>query len=86
MTKTTMPKLGGGGGEESEGGAWSGRGGEGVELAIAIASNDHVLGEKVLNRKTEGVKFNGTFIVNRKTTSRDQVFDNMRNKKHVFKD
>ena len=52
-----MPKLSGGGGEESMGvmiddGRW-----EDVEVSIATAAKNHGLGAKVLHRKAEGVKF-----------------------------
>lgn len=55
-----MPKLGGGGGDESSGVMVDDRGGEHVEISMAIAAKDHGLGAKVLHREAEGVKLNGT--------------------------
>ena len=56
VSKTTVPKLeGGGGGEEC---LSLRRATEGVERTGAIASKNHSHGTKVLHRKTEGIKFN----------------------------
>jgi hypothetical protein len=74
-----MPKLSGGGGDESLGGGMKCQRGEGVEVSTTIAAKDHGLGAKVLTREAKRVKLNGTKIVNSKTMNRNQVFDNVGN-------
>jgi len=39
---------------------WGGR--QGVEVASTIAMKRHAFGQKILHRKTQSVKFNGTII------------------------
>ena len=55
-----MPKVdaGDGGGEN----LWRSRD-QGVQLAVAITSEDHRSSWKILDRKTERVKLNGDIVV-----------------------
>ena len=55
-----MPKLGGGGGDESMGVMVDDRGGKHVEISMAIAAKNHGLGANILHREAEGVKLDGT--------------------------
>jgi hypothetical protein len=67
-----MPQLGGvGGGDEAEGGWRAGACGELVEGPRTIAAYDHAPSAKILNGKTERVKFHRYIIINGKLASRD---------------
>jgi len=67
MTKTGMPQLRGddffSGGRRHT--MWNG-----VEIPVAIAPKEDRLGLEILNRKTRGVKLNGTVIVASKLSNR----------------
>jgi hypothetical protein len=60
MAKPLVPKISGGGGVERLTGP---TGDERIELAIAVTSQNHRPSVKVLNRKTESVKFNSDRIM-----------------------
>ena len=60
MTKTVMPEVGGDG--EVGLRCWWG-GGEGVEVTSTIAAKHHAIGQDILHRKTQSVKFNGTVVI-----------------------
>lgn len=70
-----MPKIGGSADGEGlrtgEGDQWLKR----LKMAGAITPGDHGLGAKILHRKTERVKFNGTVIVSGKLTNINEVFN-----------
>ena len=60
MTETVMPEVGG----DGEMGLWCWWGsGEGVEVASTIAAKHHAIGQHILHRKTQSVKFNGTVVI-----------------------
>jgi hypothetical protein len=65
MTQTQMPQVDAGdrGSVELRRG-WD----QGVQLAMAITSEDHRTSGKILDRKTERVKFNGNIVVTYKCT------------------
>ena len=70
MSKTAMPKVGGGRGEEGLG--WSlGWTAECVEGAGAIASKKYGLGEEILHRKTEWIKLYRNKVILCKTAHGD---------------
>ena len=50
---------------------WGGR--EGVEVASTIAAKRHAFGQKILHRKTQSVKFNGTVVIPSKLANRKKV-------------
>jgi ethanolamine utilization protein EutP (predicted NTPase) len=54
-------------------------GGDGVEWTGATAALDHVLGTKILNRKTKGVKFNRDEIIDSELTNRQKILNYIRN-------
>ena len=56
---------------------------EGIEITVTIAPGDHVLGLKILHRKTKRIKFNGTKIVTSKTSNRNKIFDDVRGDKNI---
>ena len=60
MSYTAMPKLAGGGDDESMGVMVDDRGGKHVEISMAIAAKNHGLGANILHREAEGVKLDGT--------------------------
>ena len=66
MTETVMPEVGGDG--EVGLRCWWG-GGEGVEVTSTIAAKHHAIGQDILHRKTQSVKFNGTVVIPRKLAS-----------------
>jgi hypothetical protein len=67
MTKAGMPQLRGDNGDMAarRHAMWNG-----VEIPIAIAPKKDRLGLEILNRKTKGVKLNGTVIVTSKLSNR----------------
>ena len=60
MTETVMPEVGGDG-EVGLRCWWSG--GKGVEVASTIVAKHHAIGQDILHRKTQSVKFNGTVVI-----------------------
>ena len=80
-----MPKLGGGGGDESSGVMVDDRGGEHVEISMAIAAKDHDPGAKVLHKKTKRVKLYRARIIFGKVANRDKTSDDMRRNKNISK-
>ena len=46
-----------------------------VEVATAIAPDDHILSVKILHRKAKGVKFNRTVIIYGETVNGNKVFN-----------
>jgi hypothetical protein len=53
--------------------------GDGVERTGTTAALDHVLGAKIHNRKTKGVKFDRDKIINGELTNRQKIFNYIRN-------
>jgi hypothetical protein len=67
MTETTMPKSGGRcRSSEGKGAGWRE---EWVKVSRAIAPGDHTLCLKILLRKAEGIKLNGTIIISSETAN-----------------
>ena len=77
-----MPK---GSGSSEECGGAGGGGVERVEVARAIAPDDHVPGVQVLHRKAKRIKLNGTIIIGGKTTNGNQVLNNVRRDQDIIK-
>ena len=76
MTQTSVPQRSRGdcgdvGMKVGVVGGW----GYGLEIARAIAANDHASRPEVLNRKTKRVKFDRTCIISSKLTYRNQDFN-----------
>ena len=82
MSKTTMPKVGGGGGEEGLSLGWTA---ECVEGAGAIASKKYGLGEEILHRKTEWIKLDRTKVMHCELTNRYTIFNNAGNNENIIK-
>jgi hypothetical protein len=74
MAETTMPSGGSGGGDQD--GRWrrvGGRGSERVEGSDDVTSGKRGPGGQILHRKTRGVKFNGTRVVNGEPTDESRL-------------
>jgi hypothetical protein len=82
VSKSAMPEVGDGGGEE---GLSLSRTAEWVERAGTIASKENGLGKKILHRKTKRIKLDGTKIINCELANRDKVFDDMWNNENIMK-
>jgi hypothetical protein len=66
MTQTQMPQVNAGDrGSVELGRRWD----QGVQLAMAITSEDHRTSGNILDRKTKRVKFNGNIVVTCKCTN-----------------
>ena len=74
MSKTEVPKVGGGGGDVGVGDVGVV---EGVEGPGVVTSENHGPAGKSLHRETRWVKFNGAIVIDGKLTNRDKIFDNM---------
>jgi hypothetical protein len=72
MSKPLMPQVhdgySGDSGYSGDESLW-GRQCQRVELAMAVTSEEHRMGCKILDRKTERVKFNTNIVVPSKTTN-----------------
>jgi hypothetical protein len=82
MPKPLVPKLSGDEGMERLTQRWP-TGDEGIELAVAVTSQNHHPSVEVLNRETESVKFNSDKVVTSKRTNRDQIFDKTRSNGNI---
>ena len=82
MSKTAMPKVGGGGGEEVLSLGWNA---ESVEGAGAIASKKYGLGEEILHRKTKRIKLDRAKVIHGELANRYKFFDNTGNNENIVK-
>jgi hypothetical protein len=83
VSEALMPKGGAdGGGDVSFGMRWTT---QGVEGARAIASKNLYPTGKGFHRKTKGIKFDRTIIIDSKFLDRDKIFDYVWNNKNVTK-
>ena len=74
MSKTSMPEVGGGGGNVC---FCDGETPEVVERARTVTSENHGPAGKSLHKETRWVKFNGAIVIDGKLTNRNKIFDNM---------
>ena len=71
VTETLVPEIHGGGDKAVVHGSC----GDGVELAVVITSEDHLLCAPFLDRKTEVIKLNINGIIVSEGFNRDEIFD-----------
>jgi hypothetical protein len=84
MAETTMPRGGGGGGDQD--GRWRGAGGrrlKRVERPRAVTAGERGPGGQILHRKTRGVKLDGTRVVGGEPTNREKIMSNVRSYENV---
>jgi hypothetical protein len=75
MTETPVPKSGGDSSSRESSGA-GGRREERVKITRTIAPGDHAPSLKILHRKTERVKLDGTIVIGCEATYGNQILNN----------
>jgi hypothetical protein len=84
VAETTMPGVGGGGGDQDgRSRRAGGRRAERVEGPGAVTSDEWGPGGQILHRKTRRVKLNGTGIVGSEPTNRKEIVSDVRGDKNV---